>query len=91
MHRTTPTGPRCCRPARCGWAVEASHPDGWWKYVGLDGLAIGVAAFGESAPAADVYRHFGLTAEAVAEALRARLAGKDPRAAGTGAAGAGAA
>ena len=72
-------------------AVEASHPDGWWKYVGLDGLAIGVAAFGESAPAADVYRHFGLTAEAVAEAVRARLAGTGPRAAGAGAAGIGAA
>ena len=56
-------------------AVEASHPDGWRKYVGLDGLAIGVATFGESAPAADVYRHFGLTAEAVAEAVRARLDG----------------
>ena len=60
-------------------AVEAAHPDGWRKYVGLDGLAIGVAAFGESAPAADVYRHFGLTAEAVAEAVRARLAGKERR------------
>ena len=56
-------------------AVEASHPDGWRKYVGLDGLAIGVATFGESAPAADVYHHFGLTAEAVAEAVRARLDG----------------
>ena len=58
-------------------AVEASHPDGWRKYVGLDGLAIGVDTFGESAPAADVYRHFGLTAEALAEAVRARLEGSD--------------
>ena len=66
-------------------AVEAAHPDGWRKYVGLDGLAIGVAAFGESAPAADVYRHFGLTAEAVAEAVRARLAGKERREAEAGA------
>ena len=56
-------------------AVEASHPDGWRKYVGLDGLSLGVATFGESAPAADVYRHFGLTAEAVAEGVRARLDG----------------
>ena len=56
-------------------AVEASHPDGWRKYVGLDGLAIGVATFGESAPGADVYRHFGLTAEAVAAAVRAWLDG----------------
>ena len=65
-------------------AVEASHPDGWRKYVGLDGLAIGVATFGESAPAADVYRHFGLTAEAVAGAVRARLEGAGAAAAGTG-------
>ena len=54
-------------------AVEASHPDGWRKYVGLEGLVIGVATFGESGPAADVYRHFGLTAEAVAGAVRAWL------------------
>ena len=59
-------------------AVEASHPDGWRKYVGLDGLALGVATFGESAPGADVYRHFGLTAAAVAEAVRARLEGGSP-------------
>ncbi len=63
-------------------AVEASHPDGWRKYVGLDGLAIGVATFGESAPAADVYRHFGLTADEVAEAVRSRLAGPGGMAAG---------
>ena len=56
-------------------AVEASHPDGWRKYVGLDGLSLGVATFGESAPGADVYRHFGLTAEAVAAAVRAWLDG----------------
>ena len=56
-------------------AVEASHPDGWRKYVGRDGLAIGVSTFGESAPAADVYRHFGLTVEEVTGAVRARLEG----------------
>ena len=56
-------------------AVEASHPDGWRKYVGLDGLSLGVATFGESAPGADVYRHFGLTAEAVTAAVRAWLDG----------------
>ena len=65
-------------------AVEASHPDGWRKYVGLDGLAIGVATFGESAPAADVYRHFGLTAEEVTEAVRARLDGSGAKPAGAG-------
>ena len=62
-------------------AVEASHPDGWRKYVGLDGVSLGVVTFGESAPGADVYRHFGLTAEAVAAAVRGRLDGASARAA----------
>ena len=65
-------------------SVEASHPDGWRKYVGLDGLPIGVATFGESAPAADVYRHFGLTAEEVAGAVRGRLEHSGPRTMETG-------
>jgi len=66
-------------------AVEASHPDGWRKYVGLDGLCVGVSTFGESAPAADVYRHFGLVAETVAGRIRARFAAPNSRAAGSGA------
>ena len=55
-------------------AVEAGHPDYWRKYVGLDGAVVGIARFGESAPAARLYAHFGLTAEAVAAAAR-RLVG----------------
>jgi len=37
--------------------------DYWRKYVGLDGKVLGVDNFGESAPASDVFEHFGLTAE----------------------------
>ena len=44
-------------------AVEAGVPDYWRKYVGLDGLVLGVPAFGESAPAEQVYEHFGITTE----------------------------
>ena len=44
-------------------AVEAGVTDGWWKYVRAGGAVMGVDRFGESAPAAEVYRHFGLTAE----------------------------
>jgi transketolase len=51
-------------------AVEAGHPDFWRKYVGLDGEVIGVASFGESAPAAKLFAHFGVTADAVAAAAR---------------------
>ncbi len=55
-------------------AVEAGIPDGWYKYVGLEGKVVGVNTFGESAPAADVYRHFGLDAAHVAEAVKSTLA-----------------
>jgi transketolase len=51
-------------------AVEAGHPDYWRKYVGLEGASIGIAGFGESAPAGKLYEHFGLTAAAVAAAAR---------------------
>src|SRR5690606_32920833 len=55
-------------PSRCRRrvAVEAGIPDYWHKYVGLDGKVLGVPDFGVSAPGPDVYRHFGLTAEALA-------------------------
>ncbi|TNF63304.1 MAG: transketolase [Burkholderiales bacterium] len=51
-------------------AVEAAHPDFWRKYVGRTGVVVGIACFGESAPAKDLYRHFGITPERVAEAVR---------------------
>jgi transketolase len=51
-------------------AVEAAHPDFWRKYVGRRGAVVGIASFGESAPAKDLYAHFGITAQAVADAAR---------------------
>jgi transketolase len=54
-------------------AIEAAHPDFWRKYVGRQGAVIGIASFGESAPAKDLYAHFGITAQAVVEAVKARL------------------
>jgi transketolase len=47
-------------------AVEAGVTDLWWKYVRGTGAVLGVDRYGESAPAAAVYRHFGLTAENLA-------------------------
>lgn len=44
-------------------AVEAAVTDYWRKYVGLEGTVLGIDTFGESGPAEDVYRHFGLTVE----------------------------
>jgi transketolase len=46
-------------------AVEALHADYWYKYVGLDGRVVGMTSFGESAPAGDLMRHFGFTADNV--------------------------
>jgi transketolase len=46
-------------------AIEAAHPDFWRKYVGMEGAVVGIATFGESAPAADLFAHFGVTAENV--------------------------
>ncbi|MDH3525880.1 MAG: transketolase [Gammaproteobacteria bacterium] len=54
-------------------AVEAGVTDYWRKYVGLNGKVIGIDSFGESAPAADVYRHFGISSENVIKAVEALL------------------
>jgi transketolase len=50
-------------------AVEAGVTDGWYKYVGLDGKVVGLDRFGESAPAGQLFKHFGFTAENVAKAV----------------------
>ena len=55
-------------------AVEAAQPDLWHKYVGLSGAVVGIASFGESAPAGELYRHFGITPERTAERAREVLA-----------------
>jgi transketolase len=48
-------------------SIEASTPLGWQKYVGLDGLSIGIPHFGASAPGEVIYEKFGLTAAHVVE------------------------
>ena len=49
-------------------AVEAGVTAGWRQYVGLEGAVVGIDTFGESAPAAALAAHFGLTVQAVVEA-----------------------
>ena len=56
-------------------AIEAAVPFGWERYLGADGIMIGLQSFGASAPAGDLYAHFGITADAVVEAARQALAG----------------
>jgi transketolase len=51
-------------------AVEAAVSDAWYKYVGLSGKVIGINRFGESAPAGELFKTFGFTAEKVAEAIK---------------------
>jgi transketolase len=62
--------PAACR-ARI--AVEAASPLGWDKWIGSDGTFVGMETFGESGPAKEVYKHFGITAERVAELGRAAV------------------
>lgn len=54
-------------------AVEAAVRHGWDKYIGPEGGFVGMDGFGASAPAGDLYKHFGITAEAVVAAARERL------------------
>ena len=51
-------------------AVEAGVTDLWWRYVGDRGQVVGLDRFGESAPAGDLFGHFGFTADALVAAAR---------------------
>jgi transketolase len=51
-------------------AVEAAVRFGWERWVGENGTGVGMEGFGASAPAAQLYEHFGITAANVAAAAR---------------------
>ena len=51
-------------------AIEAGVTDFWRKYVGLEGTVVGLDRYGESAPAGELYKFFGITAEAVTAAVK---------------------
>ncbi|GAB3337820.1 transketolase [Chromohalobacter beijerinckii] len=55
-------------------AIEAAHRDFWFKYVGIDGGIVGMTTFGESAPAGDLFKHFGFTVDNVVDQAKALLA-----------------
>ena len=63
------------------FGIEAACGFGWERWLGTDGPRhggfIGMTGYGASAPAEDLYRHFGLTPEAIATAVRKRLAQLD--------------
>jgi transketolase len=53
--------------------IEAACGFGWERWLGPDGVFIGMTGFGASAPFEDLYRHFGITAEAIVAAVKKRL------------------
>ncbi len=54
-------------------SIEAGTTFGWERYTGTDGLNIGLDRFGASAPAGDLFEHFGFTVEAVVPKIKAKL------------------
>jgi transketolase len=54
-------------------AVEAGVRMGWDRFIGTDGLFVGMTGFGASAPDKVLYEHFGLTPEAVCRAVKSKL------------------
>ena len=48
-------------------SIEAGSTDCWKKYVGEKGLTFGINDFGKSAPYKEIYKHFGLTSEIIAQ------------------------
>ena len=54
-------------------SIEAGTTFGWERYTGLHGLRIGIDRFGASAPAPDLYEHFGLTAPKITERVLAHM------------------
>lgn len=54
-------------------SIEAGSTHGWDKYVGRDGIKIGIDSFGASAPAKDLYKHFGVTKEKLVTAIKEKL------------------
>ena len=59
--------------ARVNVAVEAAVRQGWDEIIGSDGAFVGMSTFGASAPYKELYRHFGITPERIAEAALAKL------------------
>ncbi len=60
-------------------AVEAAVPFGWTRYVESEADVVGMRSFGASAPYKELYRHFGITAEALAEKAKAKLSREGAR------------
>ena len=62
-----------CWAARRAIGIEAAGGFGWERWLGTDGVFIGMTGFGASAPYEVLYRHFGITPEAIVAAVRRKL------------------
>jgi len=51
-------------------AIEAGVTEGWWRYVGAGGRVVGMDCFGESAPAGELFKHFGFSTENVVKVAK---------------------
>lgn len=54
-------------------AVEAAIRMGWDSLIGYDGVFVGMNSYGDSAPYEDLYKHFGITSDALVDAIKAKL------------------
>ena len=54
-------------------AIEAASGFGWERYLGDNGVFIGMKSFGASAPAPDLYKHFGITADHIVKAVESSI------------------
>jgi transketolase len=54
-------------------SVEAGVTAGWWKYVGYPGATLGIDRYGESAPAGELFKFFGFTAENVVKTVKSLI------------------
>jgi transketolase len=55
-------------------AIEAAHPMSWYRWVGTDGVVVGIDHFGASAPYQKLYEEFGITAAHLVESVKALIA-----------------
>jgi transketolase len=61
------------RAVQCRVAIEAAHPETWWRYVGHQGAVIGMTTFGASGVAKELFKHFGFTVENVVKVVKSLL------------------
>ena len=60
---------KCFLPASAQ-GLQALGGMSWYKYTGLDGEIVSMKSFGASAPAGELFKHFGITSECVADAVK---------------------